>query len=55
MSQEAWSPAGSRHDHDDTSDRLYSTDDLAAYAARRDARRTRGSRHPGDASAAPTR
>ncbi len=38
MSQEAWSSAGSRHDHDDTSDRLYSADDLAAYAARRDAR-----------------
>lgn len=33
MSQEAWSSAGSRHDHDDTSDRLYSTDELAVYAA----------------------
>jgi MinD-like ATPase involved in chromosome partitioning or flagellar assembly len=33
MSQESWSSAGSRHDHDDTSDRLYSTDELAVYAA----------------------
>ncbi|GAA4381071.1 hypothetical protein [Nocardioides caricicola] len=33
MSQDAWSSAGSRHDHDDTSDRLYSTDELAVYAA----------------------
>ena len=38
MSQEAWSSAGSRHDHDDTSDRLYTPEDLAAYAARRDGR-----------------
>lgn len=38
MSQEAWSSAGSRHDEDNTSDRLYTADDLAAYAARRDAR-----------------
>src|SRR4051812_19039732 len=32
MSQDAWSSAGSRHDHDDTSDRLYSTDQLAVYS-----------------------
>ncbi|GAB3194992.1 hypothetical protein GCM10027062_00600 [Nocardioides hungaricus] len=38
MSQEAWSSAGSRQDHDDTSDRLYQPEDLAQYAARRDAR-----------------
>lgn len=38
MSQETWSSAGSRHDHDNTRDRLYTTDDLAAYAARRDSR-----------------
>ncbi|MFC7497293.1 MULTISPECIES: MinD/ParA family ATP-binding protein [unclassified Nocardioides] len=37
MSQEAWH-GGSRHDADDTSDRLYTPDDFAAYAARRDAR-----------------
>ena len=36
MSQEAWSSAGSRQDHDDTSDRLYQPEDLAQYAARRD-------------------
>ncbi|MBZ5741288.1 MinD/ParA family ATP-binding protein [Nocardioides mangrovi] len=38
MSQEAWSSGGSRHDTDDTSDRLYTPEDLAAYAARREAR-----------------
>jgi MinD-like ATPase involved in chromosome partitioning or flagellar assembly len=38
MSQEAWRSGGSRHDADDTSDRLYTPDDFAAYAARRDAR-----------------
>ncbi|HEU5038160.1 MAG TPA: hypothetical protein VFT70_14220 [Nocardioides sp.] len=37
MSQEAWSSGGSRHD-DNTSDRLYTPEDLAEYAARRDAR-----------------
>lgn len=38
MSQEAWSSAGSRQDHDDTSDRLYQPEDLAQYAARREGR-----------------
>jgi MinD-like ATPase involved in chromosome partitioning or flagellar assembly len=38
MSQEAWSSGGSRHDADDTSDRLYTPEDFAAYAARRDTR-----------------
>lgn len=46
MSQEAWSSAGSRHvedsTDDSTSDRLYTADDLAAYAARRDARASGG-------------
>ncbi len=37
MSQDAWGSGGSRHD-DRTSDRLYQPEDLAAYAARRDAR-----------------
>ena len=32
MSQDAWSSAGSRHDHDDTSDRLYAPEELVAYA-----------------------
>jgi MinD-like ATPase involved in chromosome partitioning or flagellar assembly len=36
MSQEAWSTGGSRHDADDTSDRLYTPEDFAAYAARRE-------------------
>ncbi|ABL81926.1 MULTISPECIES: hypothetical protein [unclassified Nocardioides] len=51
MSQDAWSSAGSRHDHDATSDRLYTPEDLAGYAARRDARAGAGSRGP---SAGPT-
>ena len=38
MSQEAWSSGGSRHDADDTSDRLYTPEDFAAYAARREGR-----------------
>lgn len=38
MSQEAWRSAGSRHEADDTSDRLYTPEDFAAYAARREAR-----------------
>ena len=38
MSQEAWSSGGSRHDADDTSDRLYTPEDFAAYAARRETR-----------------
>ncbi|MFC6345588.1 hypothetical protein ACFP8W_26615, partial [Nocardioides hankookensis] len=42
MSQEAWSSGGSRHDAhdpaDDTSDRLYTPEDFAAYAARRENR-----------------
>ena len=42
MSQEAWSSGGSRHDDDNTSDRLYKPEDLAAYAARRDARGAAG-------------
>jgi MinD-like ATPase involved in chromosome partitioning or flagellar assembly len=42
MSQEAWSSGGSRHDDDNTSDRLYKPEDLAAYAARRDARDVAG-------------
>lgn len=42
MSQEAWSSAGARHDQDDTSDRLYQPEDLAQYAARRDARDAQG-------------
>lgn len=42
MSQEAWSSAGARHDQDDTSDRLYQPEDLAQYAARRDARDAAG-------------
>ncbi|GAA4713870.1 hypothetical protein [Nocardioides conyzicola] len=36
MSQEAWSAGGSRHDADDTSDRLYTPEDFAAYASRRE-------------------
>ena len=44
MSQDAWSPAGSRHDHDDTRDRLYTPQDLAAYAAHRDGPAGSGSR-----------
>ena len=42
MSQEAWSSGGSRHDDDNTSDRLYQPEDLAEYAARRDARSAAG-------------
>ncbi|KQW43068.1 hypothetical protein ASC77_22535 [Nocardioides sp. Root1257] len=38
MSQEAWSSGGSRHEADDTSDRLYTPEDFAAYAARRENR-----------------
>ncbi len=38
MSQDAWSSGGSRHDADDTSDRLYTPEDFAAYAARRESR-----------------
>ncbi len=38
MSQEAWSSGGSRHDADDTSDRLYTPEDFQAYAARREVR-----------------
>jgi MinD-like ATPase involved in chromosome partitioning or flagellar assembly len=38
MSQEAWSSGGSRHDADDTSDRLYTPEDFQAYAARREDR-----------------
>ncbi len=34
MSQDAWSSAGSRHDHDDTSDRLYEPEELVAYTER---------------------
>ena len=37
MSQDSWGSGGSRPD-DSTSDRLYRPEDLAAYAARRDAR-----------------
>jgi MinD-like ATPase involved in chromosome partitioning or flagellar assembly len=37
MSQEAWGSGGARPD-EDTSDRLYTPEDFAAYAARRDAR-----------------
>ena len=53
MSQEARSSAGSRHDHDDTSDRLYTPEDLAAYAAHRGERApggagSRGGSLPGD-------
>ena len=46
MSQDAWSSAGSRHDHDDTSDRLYTPEDLAAYAAHRGGGPGAGSRGP---------
>jgi MinD-like ATPase involved in chromosome partitioning or flagellar assembly len=42
MSQEAWNSGGARHGDDDTSDRLYKPEDLAAYAARRDARSAAG-------------
>ena len=42
MSQEAWSSGGSRRDDDNTSDRLYQPEDLAEYAARRDARSAAG-------------
>ncbi|MGY2703180.1 MinD/ParA family ATP-binding protein [Nocardioides sp. HB32] len=42
MSQEAWSSGGSRHEEDNTSDRLYKPEDLAEYAARRDARSVAG-------------
>ena len=38
MSQEAWSSGGSRHEADDTSDKLYTPEDFAAYAARRETR-----------------
>jgi MinD-like ATPase involved in chromosome partitioning or flagellar assembly len=38
MSQEAWGSGGPRHDADDTSDRLYTPEDFAAYAARRETR-----------------
>jgi MinD-like ATPase involved in chromosome partitioning or flagellar assembly len=52
MSQEAWSSAGSRHDHDDTSDRPYTPEDLAAYAARRDGRAVGGAGSRGSAGSA---
>src|SRR4051812_37767405 len=38
MSQDAWRSGGSRHEADDTSDRLYTPEDFAAYAARRETR-----------------
>ena len=38
MSQDAWSAGDSRHEPDDTSDRLYTPEDFAAYAARRETR-----------------
>ena len=47
MSQEAWSSGGSRHDADDTSDRLYTPEDFQAYAARREGRDgSAGAREP---------
>ncbi|MCW2776091.1 MAG: hypothetical protein JWN91_4417, partial [Nocardioides sp.] len=49
MSQDAWSSAGSRDDHDDTSDRMYTPEDLAEYAARRDARAAGGAGSRGPA------
>jgi MinD-like ATPase involved in chromosome partitioning or flagellar assembly len=49
MSQDAWSSAGSRDDHDDTSDRMYTPEDLAEYAARRDARAAGGAGSRGQA------
>lgn len=46
MSQEAWGSGGARPD-EDTSDRLYTPEDFAAYAARREARAGgAGSREP---------
>jgi MinD-like ATPase involved in chromosome partitioning or flagellar assembly len=49
MSQDGWSSAGSRGEHDDTSDRLYTSEDLAEYAARRDARSAGGAGSRGQA------
>jgi len=47
MSQEAWSSGGSRHEADDTSDKLYPPEDFAAYAARRETREgAAGGREP---------